>query len=207
MPSTADTIDAFITHSPQDRASGSLVADACRGAGLAVATHFELALLENEGERIREAIAECRAMVVILSRLGLSANVGIEIGAAQAWSKPIFGVVDGHTTSPGVWNVFRKIYTIGRIGDLVREVEKTLRPLSDDELETLKEIYLTQDKTVDQLLRSPGSMTAFVVRFSDVVGRELPGEVLLSELLRLRKGGHLPVRRSPPRPKPRTKTA
>ena len=66
-----------------------------------------------------EALAESRALLTILSPSGLTSSMELEIGAARAWNKPIYGVVtDPSSTvrSAGV-HQSRPVHGRARSGD------------------------------------------------------------------------------------------
>ena len=68
-----------------------------------------------------EALAESRALLTILSPSGLTSSMELEIGAARAWNKPIYGVVTD-PSSTRVPPAFTRVdlYTAGRVQEIIR---------------------------------------------------------------------------------------
>src|SRR5215471_16459066 len=85
--------DIFISHSATDGALAASLAASFRSAGLEAFVSGDVADDVDPSDITREAIAECIAIVVIVSRPELPPSMIVEIGAAQAWEKPIYAVV------------------------------------------------------------------------------------------------------------------
>ena len=134
--------------------------------------------------------------------------MAIELGAARAWNKPIFGVVTDPTLTelpPGLSGIH--LYPSGRIEDAIRAIKVSGKELSEDDRSLLAKLYTAVGVSVDQLALDPRHLEELVKRFSAGTGKAVPGERLLSELLRMRKQGKLMKGRSTNRSKPHRGTA
>jgi hypothetical protein len=208
MPDVAKSYDVFISHSPTDAKLATEVASACRAGGLDAIAYAELLPGENASDAVWEAVAESRALLAILSPSGPTPSMAIELGAARAWNKPIFAVVTDPSLArlpPGLSGI--RLYTFGRIEDVIRAIKSTAQDLSQDDRSLLRKLYTEIGVSVDQLALDPRHLEELVKRFNSATGKAAPGERLLSELLRMRKQGKLMKARSADRPKPRRGTA
>jgi hypothetical protein len=201
--------DVFISHAAGDAALAREVAAACRADGLMAVTPAELpADVKRQGDAIWEALAESRAVIFLVSPVGLTPNMTVEMGAAWAWNKPIYGVVID-PTAPHVPLPFGeiKLYPVGRIEDVLDAVRLSARQFSDDDRETLNQLYSAIGVPVDQYALEPLHLQELVKRFRTDTGKSVSGERLLSELLRMRKQGKLTKNRVSGRSKPRSDSA
>src|SRR5213079_3174949 len=117
-----------------DVALAPALVDTCRANGLDAFTHAMLPSGANAGDALWDALAESRALLVILSPAGLSPSMGIEVGAAQAWNKPIFGLV----TDPSLTQVPSglsgvSLYPTAGIEDIIQAIKVTGQELSDED--------------------------------------------------------------------------
>src|SRR5436309_2810309 len=99
MTTTTEAIyDVFVSHGVHDRWIADGVQRAFVDAGLEVFAIDEVKANESFLTSMRRALAECHAVVVVLTRSTLtSQNIAVEIGMAMAWSKPIYVLYDGLT--------------------------------------------------------------------------------------------------------------
>jgi hypothetical protein len=190
---TKRTWDVFISHSLSDAWAAKRIAEVCVVNGLAVFQDSELLAGDDWEEVVWEAVAESPVMVVVLSPAGLESNVAIEVGAARAWNKSILAVV----TDPATVRIASELgdvpsFTLGRLQDLIDAIRESIQLLTDEDRESLASVYGEVGVTVDQLAFDPVARANLVKRFNKRRGKNLPGERLLSELLRLRKKGVLP---------------
>jgi hypothetical protein len=208
MTNDNKTYDLFISHSRNDAPLAATLAEACRASGLETMTELDLPAGVEMGDVIWQALAESRALLVVLSPSGLTPTMGIEIGAAQAWNKPIFAVLTDasmvHLPAP-LTHV--KAYPPGRIGDVVDLVGQIGRQLSEEDRSHLATVYGEIGVSVDQLAQEPKHLQMLVKRFNARTQKSFSGERLLTELFRLRKQGRLKKSRSSGRSEPRTRTA
>lgn len=208
MPDDNKTYDVFIAHSANDAALALEVVTACRANGLEAITDMELQPGANVGDAVWEALAESRALVAILSPSGLTPSMGIELGAALAWNKPIFGVLTNPSLNPLPGDLMGvHLYTPGRIEDVIRAIKQSGQELSEEDRVLLARLFTEVGVSVDQLALERDRLGELVKQFAANTGRAVPGERLLSELLRMRKQGRLTRGRSPDRMKPRRGTA
>ena len=186
--------DVFLSYSLMEAETAQLVERTLTQAGLDV---FNPAKLEP-GSHIRDllwrALAESAALVVIVDPLRApGSNVGVELGAAMAWHKPIY-VVDangGITKLPSYLREF-PVYPISRIDDVAQSVKRGLVTLSEEEQSLLMSVYADLGISVDRLLTDPAHVDAFGQQFNRLCQRQVAGERLVQALLRLRKAGQLP---------------
>ncbi len=208
MTNDNKTYDLFVSHSPNDAPSASALAEACRAGGLETMTVQDLPSGVEVEDILWHALAESRALLVVLSPSGLTPMMGIEIGAAQAWNKPIFVVL----TDPSMVQLpaslaHGKVYPPERIGDIIASVGRIGQQLSEEDRSRLTEIYREIGVSVDRLAQDAKQLQSLVKRFNARTGKPFSGERLLSELFRLRKQGRLKQTRSQGRSRPRSRTA
>src|SRR5207253_1183035 len=129
-------------HSANDEGLASEIANTCRAQGLDAITFAELLPATNASDALWEALAESRALLAVLSRSGPTPSMAIELGAARAWNKPIFGVVADPTFTdlpPGLSGIH--LYTSGRVEDVIRAIKASGKELSDDDRSLLAGLY------------------------------------------------------------------
>jgi hypothetical protein len=193
MNDATRTCDVFISHSANDAKLAVEIADACRANGLAAIAYAELSLRADAGDILWEALAESKALLVILSRVGPTPSMAIELGAARAWNKPIFGIVTDPAfvqLPPALSGI--ELFTSGRIEDVIRAIKVGGQELSENDRTVLVKLYTKLGVSVDQLALEPRQLEELVKRFASRAAKAVPGERLLSELLRMRKQGKLP---------------
>ena len=200
--------DVFISHSANDAPLAGKIADACRASGLEPVSDRDLLPDDEASNLLWEALAESQALLAVLSPSGPTASMGIEIGAARAWNKPIYAV----PTEPSLTRLPAglsgiPVYPPGRIGDLVEAIKLSGEPLTEEDRERLAKVFSKTGASVDQLALDAKRLQELVRRFNAHRHKSVSGERLLSELLRMRKQGRLSKHRSGASPKPRTRTA
>jgi hypothetical protein len=199
--------DVFIANSPSDAALATEIADACRASGLEAITNVELPPGLDTSDALWEALAESRALIVVLPHSGPTDSMWIEIGAVRAWNKPIFGVLTDPSIHPPPALSDIIFYTPSRVDELVGAVKSLNRGLSEADSSTLTEVYEEIGASVDQLILDPGLRQRLVRRFTTRARKAVTEERLLSELLRMRKQGRLKRSRAGSRSKPPVKSA
>jgi hypothetical protein len=208
MGNVSTTYDVFISHAADDAPLAREIANACRANGLGAITYAELLPAADISQVLWDALAESRALLAVLSRSGPTPSMAIELGAARAWNKPIFGVVADPTFTdvpPGLSGIH--LYTSGRVEDVIRAIKSSGKELSEDDRSLLASLYTEIGVSVDQLALDPRHLEELVKRFGAATGKTVPGERLLAELLRMRKQGKLTKGRPRGRSKPNRGTA
>lgn len=208
MVDAAKSYDAFVSHSPDDAQAASEIASACRANGLDAVTYAELLPSANVGDALWEVLAESKALLAVLSRSAPTPSMAIELGAARAWNKPIFGILTDPTFTnlpPSLSGIH--LYTLGRVEDVIRAIKLSGKDLSEDDRSLLAKLYTQIGVSVDQLALDPRHLEELVKRFSADTGKTIAGERLLSELFRMRKQGKLTKGRSGNPPKAHRGTA
>lgn len=207
MTELGKSYNVFISYAPRDEAVALEVATICRQSGLESFTDNELAPGADWSDAIWEALAESRALLAIVSPSGPTPRMGIEIGAARAWHKPIYAVVTDPSATlldPALAGI--PLYTAGRLDDVIRLIRASASQLSEEDRLVLGQLYSEMDISVDQLTLDPRQLGDLVKKFTKRTGKAVDGERLLSELLRLRKQGKLdcngPSAQSTPGPEP-----
>jgi hypothetical protein len=179
--------DIFIANSPSDTALATEIASACRASGLEAITNAELPPGLDTSDELWEALAESRALIVILPRSGPTDSMWIEIGAVRAWNKPIFGVLTDPLHHPPTGLSGIPFYVPGRMDELINSVKATDRNVSETDSLILAEVYEEIGASVDQLILDPKLRQRLVRRFTTRAKKTVSEERLLSELLRMRK--------------------
>jgi hypothetical protein len=203
MAERGKTCDVLISHAARDSALAVEVAEVCRESGLEALRDTELLRGPNDSDALWEAIAESRALLTILSPAGPTPSMLLEIGAAWAWNKPIYAILTDPSSTrlpPAMTGI--DLFTTGRVPDVIRAIELSAHPLTDEDRSYLARIYAEMGTSVDQLTLDPRRRQELVKTFKKGRGKTVAEERLLSELLRLRKQGKLvrnpSVRRSIP---------
>ena len=117
----------------------------------------------------------------------------VELGAATAWNKPIFILLNGPASMrlPKALESYRA-YPLNRVDEIFGKIRHNLEPISDDDRKVLAETYRGVNVPADQLSQSPRSLHQLVEEFNAKTQKHLSGDRLLSELLRMRKKAELP---------------
>lgn len=208
MVDTNKTYDVFVSHSARDTALAMEVANACREVGIDAVTSGELSPTADTGDALREALAESRALLTILSPRGLTSEMAIEIGAARVWNKPIYAVVTDPSSArlPAALSGTR-LYTPGQVQDVIWAIKSSVQQWTDDDRALLIKLYADMGTPADQLALDPRLLEDLMKRFERGSGKVMSGERLLSELQRLRKQGELVKHRPTSRVKAKDKPA
>jgi hypothetical protein len=208
MANRKKTYDVFISHSANDAPLAVELANVCRASGLEAITGRELLPGGEAGDALWEALAESQAVLAVLSPSGPTPSMGIEIGAARAWNKPIFAIV----TQPSFTRLPEALsdvssYPPGRITDVVEAIKRSAQQWSDEDRLLLADIFDGIGVSVGGLALDPKHLQELVRRFNMRAHKNVPAERLLSELLRMRKQGWLNKTRVSERSKRRRRPA
>ncbi len=194
MATARKTYDVFLSHSSTDRDLAEEIANRLKSAGLQPFHDVSLMPAGDISTAIWDALAECRALIAIVSVDATPDAMGmVEIGAATAWNKPIYLVLNGppSTRLPDALKSYY-VYPRSRLDEVVQRIRTDFEPLTDDDREVLASAYKDLNVPADMLGQSAKSLRDLTMRFNRKANRQLSGERILSELLRLRKKGALP---------------
>jgi hypothetical protein len=191
---TNRTYDVFISHAAADSGVAREVAESLESAGLQTFHAGTLKGGADISEAIWEALAESRAVIAIVSPdVSAPARGMVEIGAAAAWNKPVFLLIHGPSSAklPPPLSAY-PVYPLSRLEEVIDAIRAAFEPLDEGERELLGQIYQNLGVPADQLSQSPKALRNLTTRFNKRTHKQLSGERLLSEILRLRKKGRLP---------------
>jgi hypothetical protein len=194
MTTLATTYDVFVSHGLPDRELAADIANRLTAEGMQAFYDARVPVGEEISKAIWDALAECHAFIVIISpESALDAMGMVELGAATAWNKPIYVVLNG-PASLALPNTLKgyQVYPRNRIDEVLTQIRQNLEPISEKERGVLSEVYLAVGETADQLGQSPRLLKQLVKRFNETAKKQLSGTQLLSELLRMRKQSKLP---------------
>lgn len=195
MTATATpTFDVFVSHGLRDRDFAADVADRLRAEGLQPFHDASVPIGQEISKVIWDALAECHAFVVIVSPDSAPDAMGmIELGAATAWNKPIFVLLNGpaSTRVPAALEAYQ-VYPRNRIDEVLTQIRRNFEPITDDERLVLIEAYSELGIPADRLSQSPRELQQLEETYNEMTGKQLSGTRLLSELLRMRKQAKLP---------------
>lgn len=200
--STASAVyDVFISFSSRDSGIADIVARALSEKGLSVFVFEPGDSTPKSSDPIREAITESSVVVLIVTPTTLRSSwQAIEIGAAMAWEKPVFVILDG-VSNQQVPSYLRKfpLYPASKLSELVRAVRRELDSepqFTDEDRELLRRLYVEIGEPADQLAIQPGTMALLTKKFNRTRDQRLAPEKILQELFRLRKRRELPSLRA-----------
>jgi TIR domain len=200
--------DVFISHSAVDAPLAREISDAFRANGLNALPNGDLPGGDAMEDALWNALAECRAMLIILSPSGLSAAMLIEIGAIQAWNKPVHGIVrDPTSTHIPSFLSHIPLITSNRIDEVIRAVESRTVRLDPDDRSKLVGIYQEIGATMDALIVDTRLRKRLTRRFTTLTGKVVSDDVLVMELLRMRKQGEFNVKPRVARPRRKISSA
>jgi hypothetical protein len=186
--------DVFLSFSISDSAVAEVVASKFSQAGLRVFDSRSLEVGSNWPDAIRDALAECAAFVVIVTRSSLkSAWFVLEVGAAMGWEKPIFPLLQD--VSADELPVFLRSYQavpIVRVHEVVDAVRRISQPLAESERAALVRAFQNIELPVNQLASEPSALMKVARAFNRSTGAGYSPERVLQELLRLRMGNGMP---------------
>lgn len=186
--------EVFLAYATLDRSVAEFVKIALANVGLRVFDPANLEVGESIAEAIWHALAVSDSVVAILPQVGASKpNFNAELGAAMAWSKPVYLIsqTSGQEVMPTFLSRF-KIYPLSLIDDVANSIRKGPKPLSGKAIETLKNAYLKLQTPTDQFLKNPQLLDKLAEQFNAHAETKVPGERLLYEMVRLRKQGLWP---------------
>jgi hypothetical protein len=191
MPKLKRTHDVFLSYSADLASQAKVVKKKFDDSGLIVFAPSEIEPGYNIADEIWQALAESWAFVVIIKPGTPSMGVGMEIGAASAWQKPVYILKIGEGELSRMISHY-PVFEASEIGKLIQLISKHRKPLTEQERQALVDAYCSLGIPTDKLLMQP----AHIDRLNKMLWRKshlrLSGERIMQELLRLRKGGKLP---------------
>lgn len=194
MDTATPTYDVFLSHDSRDREFAADVADRLKAEGLQPFHDASVPAGQEVSKAIWDALAECHAFILIVSPESAPDAMGmVELGAATAWHKPIFVVLNGpaSTRLPESLRSYQA-FPRNRVDEMLNQIRRNWEPLTDVDRDVLADIYREINVPVDRISLSPPELQKLVKRFSARSKKELSGTRLLSELLRMRKQSKLP---------------
>ncbi len=194
MSTVAPSSDIFLSYAHQDEGVAATVKRTLSDGGLTVYSAPDVDLGGDILRSIRTKLVESRAVIVILSPgLELPPSVLVEIGAAMAWERPIFVLLDGvaPTEVPVFLRKFR-LLPISKLADVVGLVRRPQESLTKAEISGLADLYADVGVPVDKLLTEPDKLDDLTRKFNRRFNACRSSERLAHEILRLRKNGDLP---------------
>jgi len=194
MSTVNPTYDVFVSYSSRDRELAADVSDRLRAEGLQPFDDASVPAGKEMSKAIWDALAECHAFIVIVSSGSTPDAMGmVELGAATAWNKPIYVVLNGPPSSrlPEALQNYQA-YPLNRIDEVLTQIRRNFEPITDEDRKALSETYQEVGESADQLSQSPRSLQRLVEQFNATTKKQLSGTRLLSELLRMRKQAKLP---------------
>jgi hypothetical protein len=188
------TYDVFISHAASDCELASEIADCLEAAGFETFYTGSVESGTDMSEAIWQALTESRALIAIISADVPAHAMGlVEIGAAAAWNKPIYLLVNGpaSTKMPEALAMY-PIYPVNLLQEVIQAIRSGVEPFSEHERRVLARTYENLHIPADQLSQSSKALRALTTQFNKTTHKQFSGERLLSEILRMRKQGQLP---------------
>lgn len=186
--------DVFLSYSSGDKAAAKVVRESLLGEGFVVFDSRQIGPWIKFSDKIWRALVMSEALVLVIPPDGEPLpNSATELGAAMAWQKPVYVVrpANGHAKKASYLRKY-KSYPLSRVDDLAKAIRRSRKSLSERELDLLKELYSESGVPVDRLLLEPSELDELASRFAKRIGRQVSGESMMEELIRLRKKGTLP---------------
>lgn len=191
--STVHGPSVYLTFSPHDSAAAKLLKKDLASQGVVV-EFLNQSTKQELPNRTRELIAQSEAVIVLATSASLqTTDLAFEVGAAQAWDKPIYVVAKGITISalPDYLKEFR-VYPVKDVKKLAARIHQEMLDLSEEEREWLIDWYQNQKVSIVDLIDSDTDEKALANEFQRKWRRNASGDRLMGELLRLHLQRQLP---------------
>src|SRR5258708_39908456 len=146
------TCDVFIHHGMADRVLARQIADSLESVGLTTFHADAIPQGQDITNAIWEALAESRAVIVLVSpEIAPHAMGLVEIGAAAAWAKPVFVLLNGPSSSklPAYLATY-PVYPISRLEEVIRAIRSGFEPLTERDRGLLAKLYSDLSIPADQ---------------------------------------------------------
>ena len=193
MPRIKKTHDVFLSHGLELAGKAKAIAQEFCDAGLTVFDVSEVNPAYDVMEEMWQALAESWAVVVLMKTGTMPPFVAVEIGAASAWNKPVYVLMEGKGEYHLPLDISQhKVFKLSEVGKVIEAIRHGLKPMSEEQREILKEAYHTLGVPADRLFQEPNSIERLRRVLSKDAHTDVPGERIMQELLRLRKAGKLP---------------
>lgn len=193
MPRIKKTHDVFLSHGVELTGEAKVIAKKFADAGLTVFQVSEIKPGYNIMEETWQALAESWAIVVLIKHGMVPPSVALEIGAASAWHKPVYVLIEGKQEYPlPLYISGQKIFKSSEVSKVIELVSETLSPMTDDQRDVLKDAYHALGVPSDRLLQEPNLIDKLRKVLRRRAQTDISGERIMQELLRLRKTGKLP---------------
>src|SRR5438309_1945879 len=151
--------DVFISHAVADLPMAEEIATACRTSGLSAFLGVESLRSKDWGDVLWEALSESQAMIAILSPSAPTPSMAVEIGAARAWNKPVFGLVTDPTMKLGpIGLAGMHLYTLSGIEDVIGAIRRSGQEFSDNDRAALASLFADIDLSLDELTLDPSDL-------------------------------------------------
>jgi len=192
--STANrAIDVFLSHTHHDSELAKVVRGMMEEGGLSVFSVEDLHPGRNIADSIRNAIAEARAFVALLTPTSVhSASLAVEFGGAWVRNKPVYLLTDnlGAKDVPAYLKSQRTI-SVAKVPEVVAEIVRSSLPLTDLQRDSLIRIYGEIGVPSDRLTSDSASLDELTRRFNEDTNLRVSSDRLLETIIRLRKQGKL----------------
>src|SRR5947207_2098220 len=129
------TYDVFISHVAADSNVARAIADGLASVGLEAFRDANGEPGANLSEAIWDALAESRAFIALISPdTPTSATAMVELGAAAAWNKPIFLLLNGPSSArlPKALAIY-PVYPLSRLEEVIQAIRSGFEPLTEEE--------------------------------------------------------------------------
>lgn len=113
----------YLTYSPSDAAAAKLLKKEFADQGVHV-QFLKPSAKQNAPNRTRDAISQSEAVIVLATSASIdSTNLAFEVGAAQAWEKPIYVITKDLAVSslPDYLKEFR-VFPVKSINKLIAKI-------------------------------------------------------------------------------------
>lgn len=185
--------DVFVSSTAHDAALARVARNVFEEAGLSAFAVGDAESAQRLTDEAWQALAESWAFVAIVTPLSVeSPNVTLELGAASAWNKPVFLLLDGMVAKelPRFLRRFDSAPS-SEVQRVARKVLALRQPLSDEQRSILMGLYGQHGVSVDDLIMEPIQLDRLTREFNDQSGTVVASEQLVQALLRMRKQGKL----------------
>ena len=193
MNNKARLHDVFLAFANADAGIAEVVRRDFEARGLGVLCVGAPTPDQNQLDGIRDALAESRAFVMILTRSFLNSTwMAFFLGAASSWDKPIYILLENLTFSevPAYLRTLQ-VRPFGKRAEVIEAIARVSIPLPETKLDLLTELYSRRGIPTDNLAADPDSLDALTDEFNQASELMLTPDHVFRELARLRKLGRL----------------